>query len=143
MALRAQKVNNLFTLNLLLRGGTLTGTAMSTFYGLGGRTLTINSQTCTFSAAATHSLSTVLAEINASAIGTTAGIVTTAHEGSFAFVESTPTSGISIDAGGTANSILSLVALQTEVYATPGGTAPALVSVECVYDNSYLVVTDE
>lgn len=151
-ALRVRKINGLDRLNIFLRGGLITGNLFGSIYGLYNKTLIFvhpSAKTITFDTT-NHSLQEPLSLVEiVDQINTGFGSIIAGVKGpELVFVESSPSAGITIDKDGTANTILGLSALAdttNDVYNSPGGGAPELVSVifESTASGCYTVITKE
>ena len=150
MALLVRKVAELAEVNALLRGGLIGGIDLrKSTYNLDGKTLifTTPAVTVTFDtnpegAQQPLSLKQILTQINA-----TVGLVGWANaiEGRLKFEDPNAAAGIAMG-NGTANAILGFKDKQEgTVYGAPGGSAPALVSVDALQNvgGGYLMVTNE
>lgn len=147
MALLARIVADLDVLNNLLKGGLIGGNDLGkkAIFNLDGKTLkfTAPSVTVTFDtdpegAQQGLTLKQIVAQINAASAG-----LASAYQGRLRLQRS---SGVVTLSNGTANSILGFKDNQTGVvYAAPGGSAPALVSVDSMQNvgGGFLVVTNE
>jgi hypothetical protein len=150
MALLVRKFADLTEVNTLLRGGLIGGASLKNgAFGLDGKTLitTTPSATVTFDtnpegAQQSLTLKQIIDQINA-----VVGLVgfATAYEGRLRLVDPATATAVLVG-NGTANAALGLRDGQAGVmYAAPGNTAPALVSVEVLQNvgSGYLVTTDE
>jgi hypothetical protein len=149
-----RKVSALDEVNLLLRGAVLGSVellqASSALY-LHGKTLIFTSpvgETVTFASSNSSAQTplTLLAVLDQIAAQTT-GVIARLRGSRLELVETTPSLGIAVSAAGTANAQLGFnasVATSGKVYAAPGGSVPAFVSlVPSPTGDSYVVVTNE
>jgi hypothetical protein len=150
MALLVRKVAELADVNTLLRGGVIAGNDLRAgAYGLDGKTLITSSPAAmvTFDtnpegAQQPLTLKAIIDQINA-----VAGLVgyAKAYEGRLKLEHPSGTTKVTLG-NGTANVLLGFKNGETgTIYAAPGGSAPALVSVDSMQSTSggYLVVTNE
>jgi len=151
MALHIKKVSGLEELEIFLRGGVVGSTPITGVYGLNGKTLITskpNSKTLTFETPNESSqdmltLAEIIRQINE---GLDENVVTAkALKGAIVLMEATPSTGVTVDADGTANALLGLDSTNDtvgKVHTPLGGTKPNLVLFQAEFNN-YVVITDE
>jgi hypothetical protein len=152
MALLVRKVGDLIELNVLLRGGIFSGREIkAALYGLDGKTLvfTTPAATVTFDtnpegSQQSLSLQDIVEQINAT-VGLTG--YAKAFKSRIQLQKPTGNAAVVLSGTGTANALLGFgdSTVTGVVYAAPGGSAPALVSIESIQQTGagYLVTTNE
>jgi hypothetical protein len=152
-ALKARKFIDLTEVNNFLRGGVIGGKDLKSggVFGLGGKTLVFTSPSATVTFATAHNssqevltLKDILAQINA--VGALTGYAKSG-EGHIFLEDPAGSTKVVLSNTGTANALLGFDpdGVSGIVFAAPGGTPPALISVDplSLSGGGYVVTTVE